>query len=61
MMIKRDNKIFEIAAKHGIEMARKSHFASARKMMEKTVVPHPVIERVLYEPHKIRSTDQLKD
>ena len=57
MMIKRHNKIFEIAAKKGFEMARQSHFASAKKMMEKTGLPHTVIERVLSEPHNIRCTD----
>lgn len=56
-MIKRYNKIFEMVAKKGIEMARKNHFASAKKMMEKTGLPYPVIERVLYEPHNIRNTD----
>jgi hypothetical protein len=57
MMIKRHNKIFEMAAKKGFEMSRQSHFASARKMMEKTGLPHLVIERVLNEPHSIRKTD----
>ena len=55
-MINRNNKIFEIAAKKAVELSRKN-FASARKMMEKTGVPDMVIERVLYEPYKIRSTD----
>lgn len=57
MMIKRHNKIFEMAAKKGFEMSRQNHFVSARKMMEKTGLPHPVIERVLNEPYNIRKTD----
>jgi seryl-tRNA synthetase len=56
-MIKRNNKIFEIAAKKGAEMSREKHFAAARKMMRKIGLPYRVIERVLYEPHNIRSTD----
>ena len=56
-MINRDNKIFEIAAKKGAEMSRKKHYVSAYKMMEKIGLPYIVIERVLYEPHNIRSTD----
>ncbi len=56
-MIKRNNKFFEMVAKKGCELARKKHFASAKKMMEKTGLPYPVIDRVLYEPHNIRSTD----
>jgi hypothetical protein len=56
-MIKRNNKIFEIAARKGAEMSREKHYASARKMMEKIGLSHIVIERVLYEPHNIRSTD----
>ena len=55
-MINRNNKIFEIAEKKA-EMSREKHFASASKMMRKIRLPHIVIERVLYEPHNIRSTD----
>jgi hypothetical protein len=55
--IKRNNAIFEIAAKKGAEMSRKKQFASATKMMEKIGLPENVIDRVLYEPHNIRSTD----
>ena len=57
IMIKRNNKIFEIAAKKGAEMSREKYFASASKMMRKIGLPYIVIERVLYEPHNIRSTD----
>lgn len=56
-MVNRNNKLFEIVVKKGAEMARKKHFASAEKMMEQTGLPYLVIERVLYEPHNIRSTD----
>lgn len=56
-MIKRKNKLFEITARKGAEMSREKHYASAKKMMEKIGLPHNIIERVLYEPHNIRSTD----
>lgn len=56
-MIKRKNVIFEMAAKKGAEMSKNKHFASARKMLEKTGLPALVIERLLYEPHNIRNTD----
>lgn len=56
-MIKRNNKIFEIAANKGAEMARKMHHATAYKMMKKIELQYIVIERVLYKPHNIRSTD----
>jgi hypothetical protein len=57
-MIKRKNQLFEITARKGAEMSRRKHYASAKKMMEKIGLPHHIIERVLYEPHNIRSTDQ---
>jgi hypothetical protein len=46
-----------MVVKKGVEMSRKKRFAAARKMLEKAGLPMPVIERVLYEPHNIRSTD----
>lgn len=57
--IKRNNPTFEMAAKKGAQMSRKKHFASAIKMMEKTGLPYHVIDRVLFEPHNIRSTDLI--
>ena len=56
-MINRNNKFFEKAVIKGAEMARKNHYLSAYKMMEEIGLPYIVIERVLFEPHKIRSTD----
>jgi hypothetical protein len=56
-MSNRNNKFFEMVVKKGVEMSRKKRFAAARKMLEKAGLPMPVIERVLYEPHNIRSTD----
>lgn len=49
--------MFEIAAKKAIEMSKQSHFDSAKKILIKTGLPLPVIERVLYEPHNVRKTD----
>lgn len=56
-MIERVNKTFEMAAKKGVEMSRKKRFAAAKKMLEKAGLPISVIERILYEPHNIRSSD----
>lgn len=56
-MIQRKNKTFELAAKKGIEMCRKRRFNTARKMLEKTGLTPLTIERLLYEPHNIRSSD----
>jgi len=56
-MIERNNKIFEIAVKKGAEMSREKQYASAYKMMRKIGLSDFLIERVLYEPHNIRSTD----
>ncbi len=56
-MGERNNKLFETIVKKSVEMSRKKRFAAARKMLEKAGLPTPVIERVLYEPHNIRSTD----
>lgn len=56
-MIERTNKNFELAAKKGVEMSRKRRFTTARKMLERAGLPISVIERVLYEPHNIRSSD----
>ena len=57
IMIERNNKIFEIAVKKGAEMSREKQYASAYKMMRKIGLSDFLIERVLYEPHNIRSTD----
>jgi len=56
-MIERINKTFEMMAKKGVEMSRKKGFKAARKMLEKAGLPLAVIDRVLYEPHNIRSSD----
>jgi hypothetical protein len=56
-MIKRNNAIFEIAAREGAEMSRKKRYVLASEMMLKVGLPYIVIERMLYEPHNIRSTD----
>lgn len=57
-MIERKGGIFDLAVKQGIEMAKNGQFVSATKMMSKTGLPLIVIERVLYEPHNIRSSDR---
>ncbi len=55
-MYVRKDKITEEAVKKGVEMSMRN-FRSAVKLMTKAKVPYKVIDRVLFEPHKIRSTD----
>ncbi|MES1986815.1 MAG: hypothetical protein V4440_02080 [Pseudomonadota bacterium] len=56
-MIERKSSMFDLAVKQGIEMSKNRQFVSASKMMSKTGLPLIVIERVLYEPHNVRSSD----
>lgn len=56
-MIERKSSMFDLAIKQGIEMSKNGKFVSAAKMMSKTGLPLIVIERLLYEPHNIRSSD----
>ena len=58
-MIERENKLSEIATKKGIKLSKIYSLASARRIMQQASLPNHVIERVLYEPNKIRSTDTL--
>lgn len=53
----RKNNLFEQVVKKGIEMSKHNHIRSAGQMMSKAGIPCLVINRVLYEQHKIRSTD----
>ena len=59
IMIARVNKLSEIATKQGIKISKNYSIASARRVMLNANLPKHAIERVLYEPHKIRSTDLL--
>lgn len=56
-MIKRKNKVFAKIIKKGIEMSRRNHNRSAGIMMTKAGIPYIIIDRVLFEHDKIRSTD----
>ena len=56
-MTMRKNKVLEQVIKIGIEMSRHKHNLSAVKMMTSAGVPYIIIDRVLYESHKVRSTD----
>lgn len=53
-MIKRN---FCNCGKKRAKMAIEKHYASASKMMQKIGLPLIVIDRVLCEPHNIRSSD----
>jgi len=56
-MIERKSSMFDLAVKQGIEMSKNGQFVSATKMMSKTGLTLIVIERILYEPQNIRSSD----
>ncbi|HYN54552.1 MAG TPA: hypothetical protein VES38_07600 [Methylotenera sp.] len=56
-MTMRKNKVLEQVVKKGVEMSRDKHNLSAIKMMTKAGVPYVIVDRVLYEPHNVRSTD----
>ncbi len=53
---KRTNTIFEMAQKRSLIVSKKT-FCIRDKMMEKIGRPESVVDRALYEPHNIRSTD----
>ncbi len=57
-MTMRKNTILEQAVKKGIELSRDKQNKSAVKMMTKAGVPYVIVDRVLYEPHNVRSTDR---
>lgn len=56
-MIMRKNKVFEKLVRKGIEMSKGKHYRTAEKMLVKAGIPYIVVDRVLYEPHNVRSTD----
>ena len=56
-MIERENKLLALATKRGIELSKIHDLPSVCKLMEEAKLPDHVIDRVLYEPMKIRSTD----
>ena len=53
----RTNKALEQVVKIGIEMSRHNHNLSAVTMMINAGAPYIIVDRVLYESHKVRSTD----
>lgn len=57
MMVNRNNKVTEEAVKEGIRISRFKGNAFAFLSLRKSNVPEAVILRVIFEPHKIRSTD----
>ena len=57
-MIDRQDTNFDLIVRSGIEMSLIEGNLSALKMMEKAGLPCTIIHRVLFEQHKLRSTDQ---
>ena len=53
----RNNKLFELAIKRGIEISKYQNNYAAKKLMTRVGVPLEIITRVLFEPHLIRTTD----
>jgi hypothetical protein len=53
----RDNAILEKKVNRGIISLKLKGREAAYKFMTKAGIPIPVIDRVLFEPHRLRSTD----
>ena len=56
-MTMRKNQELEKVVKKGVEMSKDKHNLSAVKMMIEAGVSYVIVDRVLYQPHKLRSTD----
>ena len=56
-MVNRNNKVTEEAVKEGIRISRSKGEAYAFLGLRKSKVPNAVILRVIFQPHKIRSTE----
>lgn len=56
-MQQRSNKLFERVINKGIATAKFKDKKSAIEMMMRAGVPQNIIERVLSDPQKLRSTD----
>lgn len=55
-MCNRKNKITSNLVKHSVVMSRKN-LRSSLKLMTEAGLSHSVIDRILFQPHKTRSTD----
>ncbi len=56
-MQNRDNYLFDQIVNKGIATSKFKDKVSAKEMMKRAGIPDSIIERVLFEPQKIRSTD----
>jgi hypothetical protein len=56
----RQDVYLEKIAKKAAGMSRRKAFKAGFNIMVKAGMPYKVIERVLYEPHKIRASDYSK-
>ncbi|MEQ1599024.1 MAG: phage tail protein [Methylotenera sp.] len=57
MMQNRSNSIFDHIVNKGIVISKLKGTVQANKMMKIAGIPDRIIERVLFEPQKLRSTD----
>jgi hypothetical protein len=57
MMQNRSNNIFDHIVNKGIVISKFIGMVPANKMMKIAGIPDHIIERVLFEPQKLRSTD----
>ena len=56
-MLSRNNKVMEEAVKEAIKIYRNEGDFSAVLILKKSKVPNQIINRVIFEPHRIRCTD----
>lgn len=56
-MQNRSNRIFDHIVNKGIIVSKLKGVEHASKMMKTAGIPNYIIERVLFEPQKVRSSD----
>jgi len=59
-MDKRKDDFFGTVIIRGIELSLRKDVETARTVMQRANLPEEVIERVIHEPSKIRSTDLME-
>lgn len=57
MMQERTNDLFEVIVNEGLVISKLKGIKEAEYMMKEAGIPHPVIERVLLSPARLRSSD----
>lgn len=57
MMQNRDNNLFDQIINKGIATSKFKGKVTAKEMMKSAGIPDQIIDRVLFEPQKVRKTD----